>query len=41
MELVCELCATKIVERVLSLRLQGGALAIYRQLSTEQKADAE
>ena len=26
---------------VLPLRLRGGALAIYRQLSVEQKADAE
>ena len=40
-ELVCELCNMKNVERVLPLRLQGGALAIYRQLSAEQKADAE
>ena len=40
-ELVCELCAVKNVERVLPLRLRGGPLAIYRQLSAEQKADAE
>ena len=40
-ELVCELCAMKNDERVLPLRLQGGALAIYKQLSAEQKADAE
>ena len=40
-ELVCKLCTMKNVERVLPLRLQGGALAIYRQLSTGQKADAE
>ena len=32
-ELVCELCAMKNVERILPLRLRGGALAIYRQLS--------
>ena len=31
----------KNVERVLPLRLRRGALAIYRQLSAEQKADAE
>ena len=31
----------KNVEHVLPLRLQGGALAIYRQLSSGQKADAE
>ena len=40
-ELVCELCAMKNVKRVLSLRLRGGALAIYRRLSAEQKAVAE
>ena len=40
-ELVCELCTMKNVERVLPLRLRRGALAIYRQLSAEQKADAE
>ena len=31
----------KNVERVLPLRLRGGPLAIYRQLSVKQKADAE
>ena len=40
-ELASELCAMKNVERVLPLRLRGGTLAIYRQFSTEQKADAE
>ena len=40
-ELVCELCTMKNVEHVLPLRLRGGALAIYRQLNAEQKADAE
>ena len=40
-ELVCKLCAMKNVEHVLSLRLRGRALAIYRQLSAEQKVDAE
>ena len=40
-ELVCELCAIKNVECVLPLRSRGGALAIYRQLSAEQKADTE
>ena len=40
-ELVCELCTMKNVECVLPLRLRSGALAIYRQLSAEQKADAE
>ena len=32
-ELLCELCAMKNVERVLPLRLRGGALAIYKQLN--------
>ena len=41
MEFVCELCTMKNVERILPLRLRGGAFAIYRQLSVEQKADAE
>ena len=40
-ELVCELCSMKNVECVLPLRLRRRALAIYRQLSAEQKADAE
>ena len=40
-ELVCKLCTMKNVECVLPLRLQGGDLAIYRQLSVEWKADAE
>ena len=40
-ELVCELCTMKNIERVLPLRLRRGALAIYRQLSAEQKADTE
>ena len=40
-ELVCNMCAMKNVERILPLRLRGGALVIYRQLRAEQKADAE
>ena len=40
-EFVSELCAIKNIEHVLPLRLRGGALAIYRQLSVEQKADEE
>ena len=40
-ELVCELCTMKNVERVLPLRLRGGALAIYRQLSAEQIKQAK
>ena len=38
---LCASFAMKNVKRVLLLRLRGGALAIYRQLSTGQKADAE
>ena len=40
-ELVCEFCTMKNVEHILPLRLQSGALAIYRQLIAKQKADAE
>ena len=40
-ELVCELCTMNNVKHVLPLRLRGGALPIYRQLSAGQKADAE
>ena len=40
-ELVCELCTMDKVERILPLRLQGGALAVYRRLSKEQRTDAE
>ena len=40
-EMVCELCAMERVEHVLPLRLQSGALAVYRQLSQEQRTDPE
>ena len=40
-ENVEHICGMKNVERVLPLRLRGGGLAIYRQLSAEQKAVAE
>ena len=40
-ELVCKLCAMDKLMHVLPLQLQGSALALYRQLSKEQKADAE
>ena len=39
-ELVCELCTMDKVERILPLYLWGGALAVYRRLSKEQKAEA-
>ena len=40
-KLVCKLCAMKNVECILPFKLWEGALAIYKQLSAEQKADAE
>ena len=40
-EMVCELCAMDRVEHVLPLQLQGCALAVYRQLSQEQRTDPE
>ena len=40
-QLVCDLCNMKNVESALPLWMLGGALAIYRQLSAEQKSDAE
>ena len=40
-ELVYDLCEIKKVERVLPLCLRGGALAVYCQLSEEQKADIQ
>ena len=40
-ELVCELCEIKRVERVLSLQLIAGALTVYGQLMKEQRSDAE
>ena len=38
-ELMCELCNMDRVECVVPLRLRGGAMAVYRQLSKEQRAD--
>lgn len=40
-EMICELSDEDRVERILPLRLTGGALAVYRQLSKEQRADLE
>ena len=40
-EKVCELCAMDRVEHVLRLQLRGGALAVYQQLSQEQRMDPE
>ena len=38
-ELVCELCGVDNVERVLPLRLRGGALSVYRRLTRDQRED--
>ena len=40
-EMVCELSAMDRVELLLPLRLPGGALCVYRQLSQEQRMDPE
>ena len=40
-EMVCELCALDRVEYILPLQLRGGALAVYWQLSQEQRMDQE
>lgn len=39
-ELVCKLREVKHLEKVIPLRLTGGAFAVYQQLSNETKADA-
>ena len=41
MELVCDLCKIKKVEQVLPLHRIGEALAVYPQLSKEQKVDVQ
>lgn len=38
-ELHCQLSGVKNVERVIPLRLTGGAFAVYQQLSAEEKCD--
>ena len=38
-EMICKLADEESVERILSLRLTGRALAVYRQLSKDQRAD--
>ena len=40
-ELVCEMCGVDNVERVLPLRLRGGALSVYRQLTRDQREDLQ
>lgn len=40
-ELVCELCNMRRIERILPLQLRGRALAVYRQLSKQQMSDVK
>ena len=40
-EIICELADEERVECILPLRLMGGALNVYQQLSKEQRADIE
>ena len=40
-ELVCEMCGVDNVERVLPLRLRGGALSVYQQLTHDQREDLQ
>ena len=40
-ELVCEMCVVDNVERVLPLRLRGGALSVYRRLTRDQMEDLQ
>ena len=41
LELVCEMCGVDNVERVLPLRLRGGALSVYRRLTHDQREDLQ
>ncbi len=40
-KLGCELCAMDRVEHLMLLRLRGGALAVYQQLSKEKRTDPD
>ena len=40
-ELVCKMCGVDNVEHVLPLRLRGGALSVYRQLTRDQREDLQ
>ena len=40
-ELVCEMCGVDNVQRVLPLRLRGGALSVYRRLTRDQREDLQ
>ena len=39
-ELICEMCGVTAIARVLPLRLVGGAFAVYEQMETGARADA-
>lgn len=36
-ELICHLCGVKYIEKLLLLRLTGGAFAVHQQLSDKEK----
>ena len=38
---MCEMCGVDNVERVLPLRLRGGALSVYRRLTSDQREDLQ
>ena len=40
-KLVCEMCGVDNIERVLPLRLRGGALSVYRWLTHDQSEDLQ
>ena len=40
-ELVCKMCGVDNIERVLPLRLGGGALSVYRRLTRDQREDLQ
>ena len=40
-ELVCKMCGVDNVERVLPLRLRGGALSVYRRLTCNWREDLQ
>ena len=40
-ERVCEMCGVDNVERVILLRLRGGALSVYRRLTCDQREDLQ
>ena len=40
-EVVSEMCGVNNVERVLRLKLRGGALSVYRRLTRDQREDLQ